>query len=86
MTNCQLRNTQLIDVSFFEAIMINVDMTNATCLVNCSFYRTNLSGMILHNAAIMSSNLLRTTFTDEQLAQTRSLAGSTLPNGTVVPL
>lgn len=86
MTNCQLKDAQLTNVYFLDTIMINVDMINMTCLANCTFYRCNLTGAILHNAAIMSTSLLNAAFTDEQLAQTRSLAGSTLPNGTKIPL
>ncbi|CAF3070481.1 unnamed protein product [Rotaria sp. Silwood2] len=86
MTNCQLNNAQLTNVDFRRANLNNVDMSNIICVANCSFSGTNLTGAILHNATIMSSNLLTATFTDQQLGQTRTLAGSTLPNGTVVPM
>jgi uncharacterized protein YjbI with pentapeptide repeats len=86
LTNCQLNNARLIDVKFTEAKLINVNMSNIICSSKCTFSRANLTGAILYNATIMNSNLKNVNFTDQQLAQARSFAGSILPNGTKVPL
>ncbi|UJR07525.1 hypothetical protein I4U23_011813 [Adineta vaga] len=82
MTNCQLFNVELINVHFTNTILINANLSHLVCLSECSFVGAIVIGVSLFNASILNSDLRNAKFTEEQLAEVKSFAGSILPNGT----
>ncbi|CAF0924820.1 unnamed protein product [Didymodactylos carnosus] len=90
LTGCDMRGAIFEYTTFSEKTqLIGADMSLIE-LRHCDFSNTNLSGCnmtraILNGTSFLNSNLSGCVGLNEwQLRQTKSLAGSTLPNGTLV--
>ena len=78
-----LSHARMGNVSFVNADMRNADLRNIVCS-NCTFINANLHEALLKNASFRYSNFRNCSVADAQLAETADLAGSILPNGTIV--
>ncbi|CAF0846014.1 unnamed protein product [Adineta steineri] len=74
ITNSVFNNAHLVDVNF----------SHTTCR-QCTFLNAILTGANFQGAIFNMCNFTGTQINDKQLEQASSLAGSILPNGTLVP-
>ena len=70
--HARIKKTKLCDADLTEANLTDADLSDA------DLSRANLSGTILER-----TNLARAMVTDEQLKQTKSLKGATMPDGSI---
>jgi uncharacterized protein YjbI with pentapeptide repeats len=83
--NADLTYANLTNVQFVAAILRNVNMSGVFS-DKCNFQSADLSGASLTNGYFIENDFTNATVTDEQLAKAKSLKGSILPNGTVIPI
>jgi uncharacterized protein YjbI with pentapeptide repeats len=83
MNGVSIIQGMILNCFFHSAKLTNANLSDITCHY-CMFINTILTGSNLQGASFTMCNFTGAIISDEQLAQTSSLAGSTLPNGTVV--
>jgi uncharacterized protein YjbI with pentapeptide repeats len=91
MNRADLRQTDLREANLAKAVLCRADLRGANLrgadlggayLLGANLFGATLLETNLLGADLSEANLLGTTVTDEQLAQVKSLAGATMPDGT----
>jgi len=72
-----MSGTDLTGATLKDTDLTDVDLTGAT------LQDANLTGAILKNTGLRNANLKDATVTQEQLNESKSLEGATMPDGTI---